>query len=111
MPIRVDRDLFDAASSTGAAHSRSAAQQLSHWARIGREFEAASKVSQRDIERVLAGDGSYDRLAENEQAIVRAVWDERVAQRIAALNYETEFRARGESWSTLDDKGRVIEKS
>ncbi|MGI8947595.1 MAG: TA system antitoxin ParD family protein [Ornithinimicrobium sp.] len=41
-------------------HSRSAAQQINHWARIGRELEASGKVSQRDIEAVLAGDGSYD---------------------------------------------------
>lgn len=37
MPTRVDGDLFDAAKSVGAIASRSAAQQISHWARIGRE--------------------------------------------------------------------------
>src|SRR5680860_1800596 len=37
MPMRVDGDLFEAAKSVGAVASRSAAQQISHWARIGSE--------------------------------------------------------------------------
>ena len=108
MPTRVDGQLFDAAKSVGAVNSRSAAQQINHWARIGREFEASGRVSQRDIERVLAGDGSYDTLGEREQAIVRASWDERVAARIAALDFETEFADAGETWSEADDAGRLI---
>ena len=108
MPTRVDGELFDAAKSVGAVNSRSAAQQINHWARIGREFEASGRVSQRDIERVLAGDGSYDTLGEREQAIVRASWDEQVAARIAALDFETEFADTGETWSEADDAGRLI---
>jgi hypothetical protein len=68
---RIDSDLFAAAKSSGAVHSRSAAQQLAHWARIGREFEASTSVGRREIEAVLAGDGFYDALQEREQAIVR----------------------------------------
>ena len=108
MPTRVDGDLFDAAKSLGAVNSRSAAQQINHWARIGREFEASGRVSQRDIERVLVGDGSYDALGEREQAIVRASWDEQVAARIAALDFETEFADAGETWSEADEAGRLI---
>ena len=62
MPTRVDGELFDAAMSIGAVTSRSAAQQLSHWARIGREVEASPATSMRDIQVVLAGQGSYDDL-------------------------------------------------
>ena len=111
MPTRVDGDLFDAAKSVGAVNSRSAAQQINHWARIGREFEASGRVSQRDIERVLAGDGSYDALSEREQAIVRADWDEQVAARIAALDFETEFAEAGDTWSEADDAGQLIPRA
>ncbi len=89
-------------------HSRSAAQQINHWARIGRELEASGKVSQRDIEAVLAGDGSYDALAGREQAVVRATWDEQAARGIAALDVAAEFAAAGESWSEADDDGQVV---
>ena len=108
MPTRVDGDLFDAAKSLGAVNSRSAAQQINHWARIGREFEASGRVSQRDIERVLAGDGSYDVLGEREQAIVRADWDEQVAARISTLDLEAEFTDAGETWSEADDAGQLV---
>jgi hypothetical protein len=110
MPTRVDGDLFDAAKSVGAVNSRSAAQQINHWARIGREFEASGRVSQRDVERVLAGDGSYDALGEREQAIVRAEWDEQVAERVAALDFEAEFTEAGESWSEADAAGRLVSR-
>lgn len=106
--MRVDGNLFEAAKSTGAVHSRSAAQQINHWARIGRELETSGKVSQRDIEAVLAGDGSYDALAEREQAVARATWDERIARGIAALDVAAEFAAVGESWSEADDGGQVV---
>ncbi|MDY7541788.1 MULTISPECIES: TA system antitoxin ParD family protein [unclassified Cryobacterium] len=42
--VRVDRDLFEAAKSAGAVVRRSAAEQIRHWARIGREFENAARV-------------------------------------------------------------------
>lgn len=108
MPTRIDSELFDAARSAGEASSRSAAQQLNHWASIGRALEESATLSHRDIERVLAGDGSYDALAEREQAVVRAAWDERIATGIAGLDFEKEFTAAGESWSEADDDGRVV---
>lgn len=107
MPTRVDGDLFEAAKSSGALHSRSAAQQLNHWARIGREFEASRNVSQADIARVLAGDGSYDALREREQAAVRVGWDERIAEGIGGLDFEAEFRAAGDTWVEADDEGHT----
>ncbi len=107
MPTRVDGALFEAAKTTGSVHSRSAAQQINHWARIGCEFEASSRVSHRDIERVLAGNGSYDALVERGQAVVRATWDERIADNTAGLDLETEFTASGRAWSEADEVGDV----
>jgi hypothetical protein len=110
MPTRIDGDLFAAAKSSGAVHSRSAAQQLAHWARIGREFEASSRVTQRDVEAVLAGDGSYDALQEREQAIVRASWDEQIAERISSLDLAGKFRTAGVTWVEADDEGNLVRR-
>lgn len=107
-PTRLPEDLYEAARSSAAVNSRSVAQQIAHWARVGRELEASSGVSQRDIERVLAGEGSYDTLSEREQALVRAAWGERVAARRATLDYEARFMATGDSWSEADPEGNVI---
>ena len=110
MPTRVDGDLFAAAKSSGALHSRSAAQQIVHWARIGRELEASGGVSHRDVEAVLSG-GSYDVLEEREQAVVRGVWDEQVAERLASLDLSDRFRADGVEWVEADVDGRLVIKS
>lgn len=108
MPTRVDGDLFEAAKSNGGLHSRSAAQQINHWARIGREFEAASGVSHRDVELVLAGNGAYDTLRDREQALVRATWDERITEARESLNLAKEFEAAGDTWVEVDDEGHTV---
>jgi len=111
IPTRVDVDLFAAAKASGAVHSRSAAQQLAHWARIGREFEASGSVSHRDIESVLAGDGSYDALQEREQAIVRGTWGEQIAERLTSLDLEHNFQAAGRDWVEADADGNLVARS
>jgi hypothetical protein len=108
MPTRVDGDLFAAAKSSGAVHSRSAAQQIAHWARIGRELEASSGVNHRDIEAVLAGEGSYDLLHEREQAVVRGTWDEQIANRLSSLNLEKKFKTAGVEWVEADAEGNAV---
>lgn len=108
MPTRIDGELFEAAKTSGALLSRSAAQQLSHWARLGRELESSRNVSQRDIERVLAGKQSYDTLTDPEQAVVRTAWDERIDAARSSLNLEAEFLQSGESWSDVDEDGNLV---
>jgi hypothetical protein len=39
--LRVSDVLFDSANTAGAMFSRSAAQQVEHWARLGKALEAA----------------------------------------------------------------------
>lgn len=109
-PTPIDDDLFAAAKSAGAAQSRSAAQQINHWARIGRELEASRAVSVREVQAVLSGRGKYDDLAAREQAIVRAEWDERMTAVRLNLNLEDEFSAAGDTWSEADDEGRAVER-
>ena len=106
-PVRIDGELFEAARASGAAFSRSAAQQLTHWARLGRELEASPEVSSRDVARVLARKQPYDSLTDPEQAIVRAAWDERIDQAHADLDLASEFRAAADTWSEADPDGTV----
>lgn len=110
MPTRVDGDLYDAAKSVGAVASRSAAQQINHWVRIGRELEASPGTSPRDIQRVLAGEASYDDLGDRGQALVRASWDEQIAERLADLGLAAEFTQAGRPWSEADEHGDVVHR-
>lgn len=83
-------------------------QQIAHWARIGRELELSPGVNHREIARVLAGAGSYDELSEQEQAVVREEWVERIGARRGELDYAARFVAAGESYSELDENGDLV---
>ena len=109
-PTRIDDDLFASAKAVGEVMSRSASQQVSHWARIGRELEAAASVSQRAVAGVLAGEQSYDRLTAEEQAVVRAEWSERIDARIASLDLARSFAVEDRSFVELDDEGLVVRR-
>lgn len=107
-PTRLPADIYESAAAQAEADSRTVPQQIAHWARIGRELELSPQVNHRAIAQVLAGDGSYDRLGEREQAVVRAGWAERIAERRAQLNFEAGFVAAGESYSEADEDGNLI---
>ena len=107
-PTRFDAALFESAQAAGARTHRSAAQQLAHWARLGRELEAASGLSPRDIDRVLAGQLSFDDLGDREQAAVRTAWREGIDADFTSLDLRARFEAQGRTrWSEADEQGNV----
>ena len=109
-PARIDDDLYASAKLAGEVQSRSASQQIAHWARIGREIEASGAVTPREIVEVLAGSRPYDGLSAKEQAVVRAEWTARMDVTRQSLNLAEEFAATGRTWVELDDKGHVVER-
>lgn len=107
-PTRLDGELYEYARVVAPTMSRSTAQQIAHWARIGREIESSDSVSQRAIGDVLAGAQHYDTLSAHEQAAVRAEWAERIAERREQLDLIGTFEAEGRPYATLDDDGNVV---
>lgn len=107
-PTRVKDDVYDAAQVVAKVMSRSAAEQVGHWARIGRELELSRQLSHTQVAAVLTGAAPYDDLDPREQALVRAEWDERVRERREQLDLAAEFTAAGRSWSELDEHGNVV---
>lgn len=108
MPTRIDRGLFEAARTAGALHSRSAAQQLAHWARLGRELEASPSVTQDAITRVLAGQAPYDDLPDPAQAAVRVAWHDRIDAALAGLDFTDRLNAAGRPWAEGDEAGDLV---
>jgi hypothetical protein len=90
--------------------SRSAAQQLTHWARIGMEVEARSDVSIEDISRVLRAKEGYDALTGDEQAIVRVFWEQRMQTLREGLGQDPQFPDRGRPYVELDHDGNVVRR-
>jgi hypothetical protein len=108
-PARIDDQLYASAKLAGEVQSRSASQQVVHWARIGREIEASASVGLKEVAEVLAGSRSYDTLSAKEQAVVRAEWSDRMDNLRANLNLAKEFTAAGRRWVEVDDDGRIVE--
>lgn len=109
MPTRVDIEVFEAARSAASASSRSATQQINHWARIGRAFEEAPSTTVRDIQRVLSGELPYDALSEPAQSVVRASWDEAITEAIGELDLAAEFQAAGTGYAEADEQGNLVD--
>lgn len=109
-PTRIDDELYASAKVVGSLMSRSAAQQIAHWARIGREIEAAGSMSPRAVAAVLAARRNYDELTAEEQAVVRAEWVERMDARREGLDLAQEFADEGRSYVELDDDGTVVRR-
>lgn len=100
---RVDDDLYADATVTGKLTSRSAAQQLSYWARIGRSV--ARSTTEAQLLEMLTK--PYDELDTDQRAVVRAEWSEAIARR-ASRNYAAGFIAEGEPYAELDDDGNAV---
>ncbi|MFP3939660.1 MAG: TA system antitoxin ParD family protein [Thermoanaerobaculia bacterium] len=107
-PVRIDEELYTAASQAASAMSRSTTQQLTHWARIGRELEASPDVSLEEVAAILRGRREYDAAGAREQAIVRSYWAERMAALRGALRLDREFDAEGRPYVELDEEGNVV---
>ncbi len=107
-PTQVDGELYESAKVVAALMGRSAAQQIAHWARIGREVEAVASVSQPSIAAALAGVVPYDELTPLEQAVVRAEWVERMDALRENLDFSAEFAAVGKTYVGLDAQDQVV---
>lgn len=107
-PTRLPADVYESAAAAARVTSRTVPQQIAHWARIGRELEMSPKVNHRQVARVLAGAATYDSLSEQEQAIVREEWAERMATRRTTLDYAAQFSVSGESYSEIDEDGNLV---
>jgi|GEM_PF-311459 len=110
LPSRVDPRLYDDAQQAAAQHSRSTAQQINHWARIGQQLEAARQTTHDAVEQVLAGRRTYDALTEEAQAVVRATWDERIEHTVAGLDFTSELEKAGIPWAESDEPGRLVSR-
>lgn len=107
-PIRVDKELADSAREVAPTMSRSVAQQISHWARLGRELERSPELNIAAIQAVLSGQGDFDALPPKEQAVVRAQWQSRMNAILGSLRLDKAFRAESHQYAEVDDSGRVV---
>ena len=104
-PTRVDADLFEAAAAEGALQSRSAAQQINHWARMGRTIAVHGSAGKERIVQALAGTLPLHQLDEGEQLVVNAELDADINARAAATQFGPVLARGGITTVALDEHG------
>lgn len=104
-PTRVAADLLDAAAAEGERQSRSAKQQLDHWARVGRAVSAQSSSARLRVEAALAGELDERELSSDERVGLNAELDALISESVRAVSFGEILAARGVTTVALDEQG------
>lgn len=106
---RVAADLVDSAAAEGARQSRSAKQQLDHWARVGRAVSSQHTASRRRVEAALAGDRAITELTVEEGVVFNAEVSAALQESLARTHYGQTLGAAGITTVALNDVGDIVE--
>jgi len=104
-PTRFAADLLDDAAAEGALQSRSAKQQLDHWARLGRSLDRRHAAT---LRAVLDGSLELAQLDAPTRTAVNAALDTAIEERAAAVSLGASALARGIAVVALDDSGALV---
>jgi hypothetical protein len=107
-PTRIAADLFEAAAQVAQRESRSATQQLDHWARVGRNVSMHETAARRRVEAALAGDLALSELSADERVVANAELDVAIADHAQAASYGDVLAAEGITTVALDDDGNLV---
>lgn len=111
-PDRVTRfaaDLMDSAAAEGARQSRSAKQQLDHWARVGRAVSSQQSAARRRVEAALAGDLPLRALTVEEGAVFNAEISAAIEESLTRANYGKTLADRGITTVAVNDDGEIVQ--
>lgn len=108
-PTRIAPDVYAAAQQAAKRESRSAAQQIDHWVRVGQGASLLRSASQRRVEAVLAGTLPMSVLRPDERIVVNAELDAAINEKAQATSLGDAVAARGVTTVALDDEGRLVE--
>ena len=107
---RLPVDLIEAAEAEGLEEHRSAAKQIEHWARFGMFFDRQTSLSQRRIQRAIAGEASLGDLGENERVVANAAIDAAISTAANEVSFADRLAARGVTTVVMDDEGRMVRR-
>ncbi len=106
---RFAADLIDSATAEGARQSRSAKQQLDHWARVGRSVSMHHTAARRRVEAALKGTLALADLTVDERLVVNAEIDAAIQENLNTTHYGQRLAAEGITTVALDDDGNLIQ--
>lgn len=107
--MRVAADLVESAMVEGARQSRSAKQQLDHWARVGRAVSEHHTAARRRVEAALADELPVSALSDEEGAVFNAEITARIEESLLRTNYADILGAQGIATVALNEDGELVE--
>lgn len=108
-PARIAPDMYAAARQVAGRESRSAAQQIDYWLRVGQGHAMQQSASRRRIEAVLAGRLPMSVLRPDERLVVNAEVDAAITVKAAATPLGASVTADGVTTVALDEQGNLVE--
>lgn len=102
---RVSSDVVRRAAVVAAVEHRSAAEQVSYWARIGMRFECDATAHRRRLIEAVAGEAQFSDLNIDERSIAHALTDANIARVVASQRFGLSGRRSGQRTVSLDDDG------
>ena len=106
---RVSADLVESATAEGARQSRSAKQQLDHWARVGRAVSSRHSAARAKVEAALAGELELAELSAEEGAVFNAEISAAIQESLAGADYGQVLAGRGITTVALNEDGQIVE--
>ncbi|TVX95116.1 hypothetical protein FPV58_28495 [Mycolicibacterium porcinum] len=106
---RFAADLIDSAAAEGARQSRSAKQQLDHWARVGRAVSSQHSAARRKVESALSGTTPLGELTAEEGAVFDAEIAASIEESLARADYGRILAGRGITTVALDENGDIVQ--
>ena len=108
-PTRVSADVAAAAASVAPSESRTVAEQINYWARLGMRVERSTSIDSRRVRAVVCGEAQFSTLAPEERTVAHGTIDANIAQRVAKERFGPAARKAGQSTVSLDENGALIE--
>jgi len=108
-PTRFASDLLESAAVEGKRESRSAKQQLDHWARVGRSVSMHQTAARRRVVAALAGELPFADLTEAERLVANADLDASIQVQAQSMSFGDRLAAEGVTTVALDDEGALVE--
>jgi hypothetical protein len=109
VPTRFAADLIESAAVEGARESRSAKQQLDHWARVGRSVSMHETAARRRVEGVLAGSLPMSVLGAEERGVVNAELDVSIEVTAESFAFGPRLAREGITTVALDEDGVLVQ--
>jgi hypothetical protein len=106
---RFAADLLDSAAAEGARQSRSAKQQLDHWARVGRAVSSQQSAARRRVEAALSGAAPLRDLSTEEGVVFNAEISAAIEESLARTDYGGALAGRGVTTVALNDAGELVQ--